>query len=172
MVADGDQRAFAVGGVDAAGGIGDDERGAAEQAEDSRGEGHLSHGIAFIGVHAALHYRHVDAADAAEDELAAVAEDGGERPVGDLGVVDGGGLLHVRGEVAQAGAEDDAERGRRGVPRANVLGCGEGAGVLVGAVLRDGHPLHRNRGLVRGSAHEQQFPPFVACAQGRGYTRG
>ena len=49
------------------------------------------HGVALVGVDAALHDGYGDAADGAEDELAGVADDGGERPVGDVGVGDGGG---------------------------------------------------------------------------------
>ena len=75
----------------AAGGVGDDEGGAAEEAEDAGGEGDLLHRVAFVGVDAALHDGYGDAGDGAEDELAGVADDGGERPVGDVGVGDGGG---------------------------------------------------------------------------------
>ena len=41
MVGDGDEGALRVAGVDAAGGVGDDEGLAAEEAEDAGGEGDL-----------------------------------------------------------------------------------------------------------------------------------
>ncbi len=83
VVGDGDEGAGGVGGVDAAGGVGDDEGGAAEQAEDAGGKGDLRHGVALVGVDAALHDGDGDAGDGAEDEVAGVAFDGGLREVGD-----------------------------------------------------------------------------------------
>ena len=104
VVGDGDQGALGVGGVDAAGGVGDDEGGAAEQAEDAGGEGDLGHGIALVGVDSALHDGDRDsgggAANRSQDELAGVTDYGGEGPVGDVSVGDDGGVLDVVGEVA------------------------------------------------------------------------
>ena len=78
--------------------------------ENARGEDDFGHRVAFVGVDAALHDGDGDAGDGAEDELAGVALHGGLRPVGDFGVGDDGGVFDLRGEVAEAGAEDDAER--------------------------------------------------------------
>ena len=123
--------ALFVAGVDAAGGVGDDEGFAAEEAEDAGGEGDLGEGVALVGVDAALHDGYGDSGDVAEDEFAGVAFDGGLREVGDVGVGDGGGVFDLRGEVAEAGAEDDAEaRGEWG-EGADVVGGGGGSGVLV-----------------------------------------
>jgi len=73
---------------------------------------------------AALHDSYIDAVDDAEDELAGVALDGRERPAGDIGVGDRGGVFNLGGEVAEAGAKNDAE-GRPGrVELANGVGCG------------------------------------------------
>ena len=88
VVGDGDERALLVAGVDAAGGVGDDEGFAAEEAEDAGGEGDLGEGVALVGVDAALHDGDGDAGDGAEDEVAGVAFDGGAGEVGDLGVGD------------------------------------------------------------------------------------
>ena len=135
VVGDADEAALRVGLVDAAGGVGDDERLAAEQAEHAHGEGDLGHCVAFVGVHAALHDGDGDAADGADDELALVAFDGGAREVRDLGVGDDDGVLDLRGEAAEAGAEDDAERGLEVGLEEDV---GEGlrdAGVEIGRVV-------------------------------------
>jgi hypothetical protein len=86
-----------------------------------------------------LHDGDLDAGDAAEDELAGVAGDGGERPVGNVGVGDGSGVLDLGGEVAEAGAEDDAEGGGVGIPGTDVVCGGGGAGVLAGHFVRFGH---------------------------------
>src|SRR6185312_4707793 len=88
VVGDADEAALRVGPVDAAGGVGDDERLAAEQAEHAHGERHFGHCVAFIRVHAALHDGDGDSGDSSDDELALVAFDGGAREVRDLGVGD------------------------------------------------------------------------------------
>ena len=80
---------------------------------------------------AALHDGDADSADGAEDELAGVACDGGERPAGDVGVGDGGGVLDLRGEVAEAGAEDDPDDGGERGAGLDVLGGGGGAEVRI-----------------------------------------
>ncbi len=100
VVRDGYQGALWDVGADAAGGVRDDERGAAEETEDAGGEGDLREGVALIGVDAALHDGYGDSADGAEDELAGVAGYGGDGEMGDVGVGDGDGGLDLRGEVA------------------------------------------------------------------------
>ena len=55
VVGDGDDSSLAVAGVDAAGGVGDDEVADAEETEDSGGEGDLRHAVALVGVDTALH---------------------------------------------------------------------------------------------------------------------
>ena len=92
MVGDGDEGALPEVGVDAAGGVGDDEGVAAEEAEDASGEGDLGERVALVGVDAALHDGDGDAVDGAEDEFAGVAFDGGEGEVGDFGVGDAEGV--------------------------------------------------------------------------------
>ena len=77
VVGDGDERALPVAGVDAAGGVGDDEGFAAEEAEDAGREGDLGERVALVGVDAALHDGDGDSGDGAEDEVAGVALDGG-----------------------------------------------------------------------------------------------
>ena len=109
MVVDGDQLPYGERGPDASGGVGDDERGTAKEAEDARGEDDVGDGVALVGVDAALHDGDRDAADAAQDELAGVADDGGLREVRDLGIGDGDGVVDLVGKLAEAGAEDNAE---------------------------------------------------------------
>ena len=75
---------------------------------------------------AALHDGYGDAADGAEDKLAGVANDGGKRPVGDVAIGDGGGGFDLGGEVAETGAEDDAEGRLKGGLGADVVRCGLG----------------------------------------------
>ena len=111
---------MSVAGVDAAGGVGDDEGFAAEESEDAGREGDFGERIALVGVDAALHDGDGDSGDGAEDELAGVAFDGGLREVGDVGVGDDGRVFDLRGEVAEAGAEDDAEARLRRLG----VGCG------------------------------------------------
>ena len=109
MVGDEDEGAGGVCGVDAAGGVGDEEGAAAEKGEDAGGKAELSGGVALVGVHAALHDGDGCAGDGAEDEATGVADDGGLGEVGDCGVGDGGGGVDLGGEVAEAGTEDDPE---------------------------------------------------------------
>ena len=121
-----------VAGVDAAGGVGDDERFAADEAEDAGGEGDLGEGVALVGVDASLHDGDGNSGDSAEDEVAGVAFDGGAGEVGNLRVRNAGGAADVVGEVAEAGAEDDADVGfqvRRG---AGVVGGGLGVAKDIG----------------------------------------
>src|SRR6266851_2923380 len=136
VVGDGDDGSLAVAGVDASGGVGDDELADAEEAEDAGGEGDLRHGVALVGVDAALHDGYGDAGVGAsycpEDEFAGVADDGGLGEVRDFGVGDGGGVLHLRGEVAEAGAEDDAEGWLERGLAADDVGGGLGLRIKVG----------------------------------------
>ena len=115
MVGDADQAALTETLVDSASGVGDDEAGATEQREDPRGEDDLGHWVAFVSVDAALHHSDCHSAYRPEDQLAGVALHRGERPAGDVGVRDGRGVLDLRCEVAETGAEDDAQCGLRDV---------------------------------------------------------
>ena len=134
VVGDGDERALGDVGADASGGVGDDEDPAAEQAEDAGGEGDLVHRVALISVDAALHDCDWDAGNVPEDQLAGVAGDGRERPAGDVGVGDDVGAGDLGGEVAEAGAEDDADGGGELDLAADVRGGGGGSGKLIGLV--------------------------------------
>jgi len=132
VVGDGDERALCVAGVDPAGCVGDDESFAADEAEDAGREGDLGEGVALVGVDAALHDGDGDSGDGAEDEVAGVAFDGGAREVGNLGVGDSGGAADVVGEVAEAGAENDADVGFQVRRSADVVGGGLGVAKDVG----------------------------------------
>ena len=132
VIGDSNEAALLVAGVDASGGVGDDEGFRAEQTEDAGGEGDFGERVAFVGVDAALHDGDGNSGDGAENELAGVAFDGGLREVWDVGVGNGGGIFDLRREVAEAGAEDDAEARRQRREGADVGYGGDGLGVLVG----------------------------------------
>ncbi len=102
MVADGDERALRVCGVETAGGVGQDQRSAAEQTENAGGEGDLVHRVALVGVHAAGHHGNLSATDCPQDELPRVTFHGGLRPVRDVCVGDDGGCFNMLCEVAKA----------------------------------------------------------------------
>ncbi len=136
VVGDGDDGSLAVSGIDASGGVGDDEAPDSEDAEDAGGEGDLGHGVSLVGVDATLHDGYRDAGVGAsyrpEDKLAGVADDGGLGEVGDFCIGDDGGFLHLRGEVAEAGAEDDAEDWLERGLAADEVGGGLGLLIKVG----------------------------------------
>jgi len=115
-----------VAGVYASGGVGDDERFAADEAEDASGKGDRGEGIALVGVDSALHDGDGDAGDGAKDEMAGVAFDGGAGEVGNFGVGDASGSANVVGEVAEAGAENDTDVGSEVSGGADVVGGGLG----------------------------------------------
>ncbi len=132
VVREDNEASLGVGCVDPPGGVGDDEGLAAEETEDACREGDLRHGVTFIGVDAALHDGYGDACDRSEDEFAGVSGDGGLGETGDVGVGDRRGVLNLGGEVAEAGAENDAEdRGDRGLG-VDVGGCGFRSGEEIG----------------------------------------
>ena len=74
---------------------------------------------------AALEHRHVFAAQAAQQQPAGMALDGGKRKVRDIGVVDFVDDFHFVGQRAQSRAKDDAGFGlkTRGV-HPDVVGSG------------------------------------------------
>ena len=139
VVGDGDDGALREVGADAAGGVGDDEGLATEEAEDASGEGDLVHGVALVGVDAALHDGYGDASYVAQDEVAGVTDDGGLGEVRDIGIGDACGGFNVGGEVAEARAEDDADSGKERGFAADVFGGGLRFAVEVGRLACIGH---------------------------------
>ena len=77
VVGDADEFAGGEGGADAAGGVGDDDGADAEERKDAHGEGDFVHGVALVGVDAALHDGYGNAGEGAKDEATGVAGDGG-----------------------------------------------------------------------------------------------
>ena len=122
VVGDEHQVAGGVGGVDGAGGVGDDEGLDAEALHDADGQGDLGHGVAFVEVDAALHDEHGLVFEAADDELAGVAGDGGFGPVRQVAEGDAVGVADGVGKPAQAGAKDKGDRGLVGCARAYGAG--------------------------------------------------
>jgi hypothetical protein len=135
VIREGYDHSLGVGGVDPAGGVGDDEGFAAEQAEDASREGDLGNGVALVGVGAAFHNDDGDAGDVAEDEASGVAWDAGGREVGDFGVRDGGWRFDLSGEGSEAGAEDNADGRNEGDAAADMGGGSGGLAVLGGHVI-------------------------------------
>ena len=134
MIFDEDERAWGVAGVDGTGSICNHERSAAEEGEDAGGKDDIGDGQTLVQMNATLHDGNRSASDAAEDELAGVADDSGAGEVRDLCVGDGDGVLDVGSEVAEAGAENDADAQPERRAEVDVVGGGTGAGVLVGHV--------------------------------------
>ena len=102
------------GGVEAAGGIGEDDLFDTELAEHLDGEGEGLHGVAFVVVEAAAHDEHGGAVEGAEDEGAAVALHGGDGEVGNVLIGDFLAVLDFLHEAAEAGAEHDGGLGAFG----------------------------------------------------------
>ncbi len=97
-------------GVDAAGGVGGDQRAAAELGGDPGGEGDLGGRVALVGVDPAGEDEHRHAAEAAGHQRAGVAGDLRHGQAGDLGGGHHHGVLHLLGERAEAGAEHQGDR--------------------------------------------------------------
>ena len=76
VVGDNHKVAHVKSGVGTSSSIADEERLDAQFVHDANGERYFLHGVALIEVEAALHGQDVNAAQLAEDELAAVSFDG------------------------------------------------------------------------------------------------
>ena len=76
-----------------------------------------------------------DSGDVAEDQMAGVADHGGLREMRDLGIGNYGCRFDLRGELAQAGAEDNSDGRREGGLRVDVSGGGLGSAVDVGHMV-------------------------------------
>ena len=92
--------------VHPAGGVGDQEGLAAQQAEDPDGIADLLIGVALVVVDPALHHCHRLAGQGAKDQAPCVPGAVEVLKWGDGGVGDGDGVLHQVPQVAQAGAQD------------------------------------------------------------------
>ena len=102
------------GGVEAAGGVGEDNLFDAELAEHLDGEGEGLHGVALIVVEAAAHDEDGGAVEGAEDEGAAMSLYGGDGEVGDVFIGDFLTVLDFFYETAESGAEHDGDLGTVG----------------------------------------------------------
>ena len=102
-------------GVDAAGGVGDEERLCAEQAHDAYGVSRLGHGVALVAVHPALHDRDAPAAERAEHEAPLMTGGGGGTEMGNLAVIDENRVFHGVAKEAEPAAEDQQRLGREAV---------------------------------------------------------
>ena len=112
MVGDDHQIAHAERGVDAPRGVRHEEVSDAQLLHHTHGEGHLLHRITLVVVEAALHGHDPAALDRSEDHPALVALDRRDGEPGYLLVFDGELRVDPVGEIAQPGAEHDADFGR------------------------------------------------------------
>ena len=103
-------------GVDAAGGIGHDQRCHAQLLHHPHGENDIGQCVAFVEMEAALHADDGFSAEAARHELALVARRGGADKVRNLTVGDDVLVGNHLGNAAQAGAQNQADAG--GFPNA------------------------------------------------------
>ncbi len=94
--------------VERAAGVGDDEAGRPQALDDPDGKGHLIERIAFVIMEPAFHGRDGDAADRPQNHLPRVGGDGGFGKAGDFRIGNGDCVFDLPGDVAEAGAEDDA----------------------------------------------------------------
>ena len=99
------------GGVETAGGVGEDDFFDAELAKNLNGESEGLHGVSLIVMEAAAHDEDGGAVEGAEDEGAAVALYGGDREVGNIFIIDFFFILDFFHEAAEAGAEHDSDFG-------------------------------------------------------------
>ena len=98
-------------GVDAAGGVGDHQGLAPQQAEHPHRVGDLLIGVPLVVVHPTLHHGHRLSLQEAEHQPPLVSGGGGGLEVGDVPVVHKNGALHLIPQVAQAGAQHHGDLG-------------------------------------------------------------
>src|SRR5262249_44543633 len=114
----------AIGRVDRARGVRDDERADPEAAEDADSEDHTVGPDSLVEMRATAHDGHGNAADRAEHERARVTHRGRHGPARNLAIGDLDGSFDRLGEPSQAAPEDDAGARFEVRPLANALdGC-------------------------------------------------
>ena len=94
-------------GVDATGGVGDDERLNPQKPEYPDGIADLLHGVALVVVHPPLHDRDPAALQRAEHQSAFVTEGGGTPEMGDLAIGHIDRSFHLLAQLTQPGAENE-----------------------------------------------------------------
>ncbi len=110
VVGDGDQRRRRPVQLEAAGGVGDEQRLAAEALERVDRDAHGGGVAALVIMAAALEERDPFAFDRADDEPPGVALDARHGKAGKLRIADLDGVRRFLGERAEARTEHDAER--------------------------------------------------------------
>src|SRR5215472_9649460 len=121
MVADGDQSATAVAGIDAACSVGHYNSLDSHAGEDTNRKGDLLCGIAFVKMDAALHSSDGDACQVADHEISGVTDGGAARESGNLDVGYADSMMELVGEPAEAGAEDESDACAKWRARQNGL---------------------------------------------------
>lgn len=92
LVFDQHDLARAVRRIDTAGGVGDDQSGDTEEFHQADGHGACGEGVALVEVEAALHADHGGGPDMAEEEAPSVTHYGTHGEVGDVFVIEFGGV--------------------------------------------------------------------------------
>ena len=125
MVADDHQVAHVIAEVRSAGGVGHKQGPDPDLHHHADGEDHLGHLVPLVIVDAPLHGDDAFPAESADDEIALVADGGGDGESRDVAVGDGEGLFDFVGQFAKAAAQDDAHFGLpRDDPGTQVVGGG------------------------------------------------
>ena len=94
--------------VDGPGGVGKDDGFYPQQLQNPDGDHQFFKAVALVRVEAAGHAHNLPACHRAENQLPGVGCNGGEKEVGDAGVVHHDGILNGLGKGPQAGAQNNA----------------------------------------------------------------
>ena len=110
------------GTVNAAAGVGEEQRLDAQEFQHIHGVGDLAHGKALVVVEAALKGGYRLPRQAADDQVPGVARHSGAGEMGDVGIGEDGFILHGIHQAAQAAAQDHTAGGPQGAVGENVVG--------------------------------------------------
>ncbi len=108
-------------GIEAAGGVGDDEGSSAQGLEYADGKSHKRHGVSLVVVHAPLHNHHVHALQAADQQAAGMAGHGGDGKARYFLVGKGNVNRHLVGEGPQSRAQHNGNLRPDAGPRLNIV---------------------------------------------------
>ena len=137
MILDQGDRARLDLGAERAGGVGQDQRVAAERLQRARQYVDGSSRHALVQMDAALQTGDLDAAEAAEHQPSGVALDAGARKARQVGIVDRRGVLDRGRDPVEPGAQDQTDP-RRAVGKARPNHIDRGRRVVVSAAARPG----------------------------------
>ncbi len=131
VVADEHQCALLVVEINPARRIGQDDGANSHAPEHARRKSNFLRGISFIKMYASLHHGHGDGARPADHHLPGVADRGGSRERGDVGVRSANRVGERIGKPTQPGAENKPNARAQGSLSEDESGSGFGGGVRV-----------------------------------------